>query len=54
MSCTTYRGERFDPARVAGSCPSCGAIVGAPTGQPTTIHQGADGSTCPGTGQPAQ
>lgn len=46
-------GARFDPGLCAGSCPVCGAIVGSETGQPTTIHQGADGSTCPGTGQPA-
>ncbi|MER5772010.1 hypothetical protein [Streptomyces sp. NPDC001985] len=46
-------GNRFDPARCDGSCPVCGAIVGSPTGSPTTIHQGSDGSTCSGTNQPA-
>ena len=55
MECVHARpGARFDPALIAGSCPSCGAIVGSGTGKPTTIHQGSDGSTCPGSGQPAQ
>ncbi len=53
MNCTHHRGERFDPARCGGSCPVCGAIVGSESGQPTTIHQGRDGSTCPGSGAPA-
>lgn len=53
--CTSCNpGNRFDPARTAGSCPSCGAIVGSESGQPTTIHQGPDGSACPGSVQPAQ
>ena len=45
---------RFDPGLLAGSCPSCGSTVGAPTGTPTTMHQ-KPGSreTCPGSGQPA-
>ncbi|WP_228974252.1 hypothetical protein [Streptomyces sp. DH12] len=51
--CACDPAHRFDPARCAGDCPSCGAIVGAPPGQPTTIHQGPDGGTCPGTGRPA-
>ncbi|MGW6461269.1 hypothetical protein ACWF94_35970 [Streptomyces sp. NPDC055078] len=57
MECTectcTNRGARFDLGRCAGSCPVCGAIVGSPSGSPTTIHQGTDGSTCSGSGQPA-
>jgi len=45
--------RRFNPGLVEGNCPSCGAIVGSAKGQPTTIHQGSDGSTCPGSNQPA-
>jgi len=46
--------RRFDPAQLSGSCPVCGAIVGAPKGSSTTTHQ-RQGSreTCPGSGQPA-
>ena len=46
--------NRFDPGRLAGNCPVCGAGVGSQPGQPTTIHQ-AQGSreTCPGSGAPA-
>jgi hypothetical protein len=53
MDCLHGRSARFDPGRLAGNCPSCGAIVGSEKGQPTTIHQGANGSTCPGSNQPA-
>ncbi|MEV7154932.1 hypothetical protein AB0N77_09935 [Streptomyces misionensis] len=54
MECTHARpGERFDPGLTEGNCPTCGAIVGSETGQPTTIHQGPDGTTCSGSGQPA-
>ena len=36
MECLRARsGARFDPGLTEGSCPSCGAIVGSGTGQPT-------------------
>lgn len=47
------RGARFDPGLMGGNCPTCGAIVGSEKGQPTTMHQGPGGNTCPGSNQPA-
>ncbi|MEV6614280.1 hypothetical protein AB0N31_10730 [Streptomyces sp. NPDC051051] len=47
-------GGRFDPGMTEGSCPVCGAGVGAAPGEPVAMHQ-RQGSleTCPGSGQPA-
>lgn len=55
MECVHHRpGARFDPSATEGSCPVCGAGVGAEKGQPVAMHQ-RQGSleTCPGSGQPA-
>ncbi|MFF3848069.1 hypothetical protein [Streptomyces sp. NPDC002328] len=50
----TRPGGRFDPSMTEGSCPVCGAGVGAAPGEPVAMHQ-RQGSleTCPGSGQPA-
>ncbi|AGP56203.1 hypothetical protein [Streptomyces rapamycinicus] len=49
--------NRFDPALVAGNCPTCGLSTSAQTGEPTPMHQeNGDQSkgTCPGSGSPSQ
>ncbi len=55
MECVHNRpGARFDPGATEGSCPVCGAVVGAAPGEPVASHQ-RQGSleTCPGVGMPA-
>ncbi|GAA3727186.1 hypothetical protein GCM10023082_26450 [Streptomyces tremellae] len=53
--CTHAYGHRFDPGLCAGTCPVCGSINGAKTGDPTPGHQPAGSrEMCPGSGQPAQ